>query len=92
MKTTKRRKVVLEYTVEHEALAPGWRVEKWPPFPKQENAFETVKFIESRPGDVVLSREASADLLRLTEVDPGDAPAMRLALAVIRRAILRGRR
>lgn len=85
-KTMKRRKVVLVYTVEHEALSPGWMVEKWPPFPKRENAFETVKFIESRPGDVVLPREdaqKAADYSRLRN-DFIDALA---ALAALRDAV-----
>ena len=51
----------------------------------------TVCFVESRPGDVVLSREDVADCVRLTHVDPSDAPAMRLALAVIRRTLRGGR-
>ena len=50
-----------------------------------------VRFVEARPGDVVLSRDDVADCVRLADVDPSDAPAMRLALAVIRRTLRGGR-
>lgn len=39
------------------------------------------RFVESRSGDKILGREQIKDLIKLTNVDPGDAPAMRLALA-----------
>jgi hypothetical protein len=80
MKTTKRRKVVLEYTVEHEALSLGWIVQKWPPLPKQENSFAMVKFVELRRGDVVLSREDADRLRDLAWCLAGDHRRAMLAL------------
>ena len=89
MKTAKRRKAWVTFDGDE----PVW-VEasaKKADMQRLANEEKAVRFVESRHGDVVLSRDDVADCVRLADVDPSDAPAMRLALAVIRRTLRGGR-